>query len=86
VGWQDFVLMNPKGQLNMLPPSVPLDLAMSVLGPTGITAYFGLIDVGRPVAGETVVVSGGPARRVRSSGRSRKSRVAATSASRAANS
>ena len=31
---------------------------MSVLGMTGITAYFGLLDVGRPVAGETVVVSG----------------------------
>ena len=31
---------------------------MSVLGMTGMTAYFGLLDVGRPVAGETVVVSG----------------------------
>jgi NADPH-dependent curcumin reductase CurA len=31
---------------------------MSVLGLTGITAYFGLLDVGRPKAGETVVVSG----------------------------
>ena len=31
---------------------------MSALGLTGITAYFGLLDVGRPVAGETVVVSG----------------------------
>ena len=31
---------------------------MSVLGPTGITAYFGLLEVGRPQAGETVVVSG----------------------------
>jgi hypothetical protein len=58
VGWQDYVVMNPKGQLNKLPPGAPLELAMSVLGPTGITAYFGLLDVGRPVAGETVVVSG----------------------------
>jgi NADPH-dependent curcumin reductase CurA len=32
-------------------------LAMSALGLTGITAYFGLLDVGRPVVGETVVVS-----------------------------
>ena len=31
---------------------------MGVLGMIGITAYFGLLDVGRPVAGETVVVSG----------------------------
>jgi NADPH-dependent curcumin reductase CurA len=33
-------------------------MAMSALGTTGITAYFGLLDVGRPNAGETVVVSG----------------------------
>ena len=58
VGWQDYVAMNPKGQLNKLPSSVPLELAMSALGMTGLTAYFGLLDVGRPVAGETVVVSG----------------------------
>src|SRR5271170_8091996 len=57
-GWQDYVAMNPKGQLNKLPPGAPVELAMSALGLTGITAYFGLIEVGRPVAGETVVVSG----------------------------
>jgi len=32
-------------------------LALGVLGPTGITAYFGLFDIGQPKAGETVVVS-----------------------------
>src|SRR5277367_2951337 len=58
VGWQDAVVMSPKGQLNKLPPGAPLELAMSALGATGITAYFGLLEVGRPVAGETVVVSG----------------------------
>ena len=58
VGWQDYVAMNPKGQLNKLPPGAPLELAMSALGMNGVTAYFGLLDVGRPVAGETVVVSG----------------------------
>jgi NADPH-dependent curcumin reductase len=58
VGWQDYVVMNPKGQLNKLPQGAPLELAMSALGATGITAYFGLLDVGRPVPGETVVVSG----------------------------
>src|SRR5271155_1718408 len=57
VGWQDYVVMNPKGQLNKLPPGAPLELAMSVLGLNGVTAYFGLLDVGRAVAGETVVVS-----------------------------
>src|SRR5271154_4163630 len=58
VGWQDYVVMNPKGQLNKLPPGAPLELAMSVLGLNGVTAYFGLLDVGRPVEGEPVVVSG----------------------------
>ena len=58
VGCQDYVAMNPKGHLNKMPAGVPLELAMSALGLTGITAYFGLTEVGRPVAGETVVVSG----------------------------
>jgi NADPH-dependent curcumin reductase len=58
VGWQDYVVMNPNGQLNKMPPGAPLELAMSALGMTGLTAYFGLLDVGRPVASETVVVSG----------------------------
>jgi NADPH-dependent curcumin reductase CurA len=58
IGWQDYVAMNPKGQVNKLPPGAPLELAMSALGMNGVTAYFGLLDVGRPVTGETVVVSG----------------------------
>jgi NADPH-dependent curcumin reductase len=37
----------------------PLSKWMSVLGMTGMTAYFGLLDVGEPKAGDTVVVSGG---------------------------
>jgi NADPH:quinone reductase-like Zn-dependent oxidoreductase len=57
-GWQNYVAMNSKGQLNKLPPGAPLELAMSALGLTGVTAYCGLLEVGRPVAGETVVVYG----------------------------
>jgi NADPH-dependent curcumin reductase CurA len=56
-GWQDYVAMNPKG-LNKLSRETPLELAMSALGANGLSAYFGLLDVGRPAAGETVVVSG----------------------------
>ncbi len=37
----------------------PLSKWLSVLGMTGMTAYFGLLDVGAPKAGETVLVSGG---------------------------
>jgi NADPH-dependent curcumin reductase CurA len=58
VGWQDFVAVNPKGQFNKLPTGASLELAMSALGMNGLTAYFGLLDVGRPVPGETVVISG----------------------------
>ena len=38
-------------------PVGPLPHHISVLGVTGLTAYFGLLDVGRPAPGETVVVS-----------------------------
>ena len=38
-------------------PGVPLSVAFGVLGVVGPTAYFGLLDVGRPEAGETLVVS-----------------------------
>jgi NADPH-dependent curcumin reductase CurA len=58
VGWQDLVAVNPKGQFSKLPSGAALELAMSALGMNGLTAYFGLLDVGRPVVGETVVVSG----------------------------
>src|ERR1019366_7944694 len=59
-GWQDYarILATGPGKPTKLVPGVPIPLAMSALGMTGITAYFGLLDVGRPKAGETVVVSG----------------------------
>jgi len=59
LGWQDYALVGPgTPPPTKLPPGVPLETAMSVLGLTGITAYFGLLDVGKPKARETVVVSG----------------------------
>jgi NADPH-dependent curcumin reductase CurA len=60
VGWQDYVLTDGGGELPLtkVPPGADIPLTMSVLGLTGITAYFGLLEVGRPEAGETVVVSG----------------------------
>lgn len=36
---------------------IPLSNFLSVLGPTGLTAFFGLLDVGKPRAGQTVLVS-----------------------------
>lgn len=58
VGWQDFALLDGKAQLNPIPPGIDPRDALGVFGVTGLTAYFGLTDVGKPVAGETVVVSG----------------------------
>lgn len=58
-GWQDYAVVRASpGSPTKLSPDVPLELQMSALGATGLTAYFGLLDVGRPQAGETVVVSG----------------------------
>jgi NADPH-dependent curcumin reductase CurA len=59
-GWQDYAVARPGGSSSPtpVPPGAPLETAMSALGLTGMTAYFGLLEVGRPRSGETVVVSG----------------------------
>ena len=54
-GWQDYVLGGPG--FVPVPAGVPPELAMGALGMTGMTAYFGLFEVGAPRPGETVVVS-----------------------------
>ena len=60
-GWQDFAVVAP-GQgpmgLTKLPEGVSPELMLSVLGITGLTAYFGMLELGEPKAGETVLVSG----------------------------
>ncbi len=55
-GWQDFVVAEPK-DLEKVEPLGPLHWELGILGGTGITAYFGLFDVGQPKQGETVMVS-----------------------------
>src|SRR5262245_20099605 len=56
-GWQDYAIA-PGASTFKIAPGRPLTHHLSVLGGTGITAYFGLLEVARIVAGETVVVSG----------------------------
>jgi len=58
VGWQEYSVHGPDSRLRGIPPGVSPTDALGVLGLNGTTAYFGLLDVGRPKAGETVVVSG----------------------------
>jgi NADPH-dependent curcumin reductase CurA len=57
-GWERYTTV-PAATLNRLDENagIPLSAFLGVLGPTGLTAYFGLLEVGRPKAGETVLVS-----------------------------
>ena len=56
--WTDYAIRQGE-EVNKLPviPGVPLTAFMGPIGMTGMTAYFGLMDIGQPKAGETVVVS-----------------------------
>ena len=59
--WQDYVVAAPgRGPmgLTILPENVSPEMMLSVFGITGLTAYFGLLDIGDPKPGETVLVSG----------------------------
>lgn len=55
-GWQEYTV--PLFGLTKVPDGIDPLLSLSVLGMTGVTAYFGLLDIGRPEPGQTVVVSG----------------------------
>ena len=57
VGWQTLLISDGKG-FKKVPELLPIPTMLNVLGLTGITAYFGLLDIGQPKEGETVVVSG----------------------------
>ncbi len=56
-GWQEYPTVSAAGLLRA-PDGAPPTANLGVLGTTGMTAYFGLLDIGRPMAGDTVVVSG----------------------------
>lgn len=59
-GWQDYVVCGGPGLfgLNKVPEGVEPGDMLNLLGTSGLAAYFGMLDVGRPEAGETVFVSG----------------------------
>jgi NADPH-dependent curcumin reductase len=57
-GWQEFAVVGPAAVTRkVMEDDLPLSLSLGVTGLNGITAYFGLLDVGRPCPGETVAVS-----------------------------
>jgi NADPH-dependent curcumin reductase len=56
-GWQDYAVSNGTGLRKLDPAVAPVSTALGVLGMPGMTAYCGLIEIGQPKAGETVVVA-----------------------------
>jgi len=57
IGWTEYALSSGEG-LTVLPEGVPADAVLCVLALPGLTAYQGLMKMGNPRAGETLVVSG----------------------------
>jgi NADPH:quinone reductase len=56
LGWQEHAVARA-GTLRKVVPGAPLETNLHVLGTNGLTAYFGLFDIGQPRPGDTVVVS-----------------------------
>lgn len=56
-GWQSHAVSKGTGLRKLDPKQAPISTALGVLGMPGMTAYVGLLDIGQPRAGETVVVS-----------------------------
>ena len=57
IGWTEYAVSTGQG-LNKLPPEVSPEAVLCVLSLPGLTAYQGLMEIGKPQAGETLVVSG----------------------------
>jgi NADPH-dependent curcumin reductase CurA len=58
LGVQEYAVANGKGVFKVDTSLAPLPVYLGTLGMPGVTAYFGLLDIGRPEPGNTVVVSG----------------------------
>jgi len=56
-GWQEWAVSDGKGVRRVDPSLAPVSTSLGILGMPGLTAYFGLLEVGRPKEGETVFVS-----------------------------
>lgn len=56
-GWQTYAVANARHTRTLDPDAAPVSTALGVLGMPGFTAYAGLLEIGRPQPGETVVVA-----------------------------
>lgn len=57
-GWQEYAISDGEGVYPFDTSVAPMSTALGVLGMPGMTAYFGLLEIGKPQPGETVFVSG----------------------------
>ena len=59
-GWQEYAISDGSGLFPVTKSLDPclLSYPLHIYGLTGLTAYFGLLDIGKPKAGDTVVISG----------------------------
>jgi NADPH-dependent curcumin reductase CurA len=59
-GWQEYAISDGTGlfPVSKIPADMPIAYPLHIYGLTGLTAYFGLLDIGKPKAGDTVVISG----------------------------
>ncbi len=58
LGVQEYAISDGNGLFKVDPDAAPLPVYLGTLGMTGMTAYFGLLEIGKPEEGQTVVVSG----------------------------
>lgn len=56
--WKEYQVHDGKALLKVDPKAADLSAYLGILGMTGLTAYCGLLEIGKPKAGETIVVSG----------------------------
>lgn len=56
--WKEFQSVNPEQLIKLDDKIAPLSNYLGILGMTGLTAYFGLTEIGKPQKGETILVSG----------------------------
>jgi len=57
MGWQEYAVSKRQGLRKLDPAAAPIQTALGVLGMPGMTAYTGLLNIGQPKEGETVVVA-----------------------------
>ena len=59
-GWQEYAISDNSGimKVNKVPSNIPITTPLSVFGITGMTAYFGLLEIGKPIQKDIVLISG----------------------------